>query len=103
MTIGYGLQVLEHAAATGAALAAIVLAVGSVSGGHLNPVVSCADALLAGLGRVHLAVASSLGSSVPRWGVDTTNLSWDLQKPASCRSVHSIRAASPGAAAGVSR
>ena len=39
-----GLELLENAAATGAALVAIILAVGSVSGAHLNPVVSCADA-----------------------------------------------------------
>ena len=32
-----GLELLENAAATGAALVAIILAVGSVSGAHLNP------------------------------------------------------------------
>ena len=37
-----GLQLLENAAATAAALVAIILAVGSVSGGHLNPVVTLA-------------------------------------------------------------
>ena len=35
--------------ATAAALAAIILAVGPVSGAHLNPVVSLADRLLSGL------------------------------------------------------
>ena len=49
-----GLELLENATATGAALIAIILAVGSVSGGHLNPVVSCADALFSGLSRVQL-------------------------------------------------
>ncbi len=34
-----GLALLENAVATGAALAAIILALGSVSGSHLNPVV----------------------------------------------------------------
>ena len=32
-----GLELLENAAATGAGLVAIILAVGSVSGAHLNP------------------------------------------------------------------
>jgi len=44
-----GLELLENAIATGAALVAIILAVGSVSGAHLNPVVSAADALFGGL------------------------------------------------------
>lgn len=44
-----GLALLENAIATGAALVAIILAVGSVSGAHLNPVVSAADAIFGGL------------------------------------------------------
>ena len=44
-----GLELLENAAATGAALVAIILAVGAVSGAHLNPIVSCADAVFGGL------------------------------------------------------
>ncbi|HET9052424.1 MAG TPA: MIP/aquaporin family protein [Candidatus Dormibacteraeota bacterium] len=44
-----GLELLESAVATGAALVAIILALGSVSGAHLNPLVSVADALLGGL------------------------------------------------------
>ena len=50
-----GLQLLENAAATGAALVAIILAVGPVSGAHLNPIVSCADALFGGLRPRELA------------------------------------------------
>jgi arsenate reductase len=38
-----GLQLAENAAATGAALAVIILFVGPVSGAHLNPLVSLAD------------------------------------------------------------
>jgi len=49
-----GLELLENAAATGTALVAIILALGSVSGAHLNPVVSCADAFFGGLRRVEL-------------------------------------------------
>lgn len=38
-----GLQLLENAAATAAALVAIILALGPVSGAHLNPVVTLAE------------------------------------------------------------
>lgn len=41
-----GLALLENAIATGAALVAIILALGPVSGAHLNPVVTLADTLL---------------------------------------------------------
>lgn len=43
-----GLQLFENAAATAAALVAIILAVGPVSGAHLNPVVTLADRVLGG-------------------------------------------------------
>src|SRR5205807_2248925 len=38
-----GLELLENATATAAALVAIILAIGPVSGAHLNPVVTLAD------------------------------------------------------------
>lgn len=44
-----GLQLLENALATAAALVAIILAVGPVSGAHLNPVVTLADRVFGGL------------------------------------------------------
>ena len=44
-----GLQLLENAAATAAALVAVILAVGPVSGAHLNPVVTIADRFFGGL------------------------------------------------------
>ncbi len=44
-----GLALLENALATGAALMAVILAVGSVSGAHLNPLVSAVDAALGGM------------------------------------------------------
>lgn len=44
-----GLQLLENAFATGAALVALILAFGSVSGAHFNPVVTLADRLLGGM------------------------------------------------------
>jgi arsenate reductase len=44
-----GLQLFENAAATAAALIAIILAVGPVSGAHLNPVVTLADRFFGGV------------------------------------------------------
>jgi glycerol uptake facilitator-like aquaporin len=44
-----GLQLLENAAATAAGLFALILVFGPVSGAHLNPVVSLADATFGGL------------------------------------------------------
>jgi arsenate reductase len=46
-----GLQLLENSAATAAGLVAIIFAVGAISGAHLNPVVSLADAFFGGLPR----------------------------------------------------
>lgn len=46
-----GLQLAENALATAAGLFAIILTFGSVSGAHLNPVVSIADVLLAARDR----------------------------------------------------
>jgi glycerol uptake facilitator-like aquaporin len=43
------IALLANTIATGAALVALILTVGPVSGGHLNPVVSVADALFGGL------------------------------------------------------
>src|SRR5205814_10294655 len=45
-----GLQLLENSTATAAALVAIILALGPISGAHLNPVVTLADRLFGGLG-----------------------------------------------------
>src|SRR5437867_1273255 len=44
-----GVQLLENAIATAAALAAIILAVGSVSGAHLNPVITLVDRAFGGV------------------------------------------------------
>jgi len=43
-----GLQLLENTVATGAGLVALILAFGSVSGAHFNPVVTLIDRLLGG-------------------------------------------------------
>lgn len=44
-----GLQLLENSTATAGGLIALILAFGSVSGAHFNPVVSLADRILGGL------------------------------------------------------
>ncbi|HEX5267614.1 MAG TPA: aquaporin [Acidimicrobiales bacterium] len=44
-----GLELLENAAATAGALVAIILAVGPVSGAHLNPIVTLADRWFGGI------------------------------------------------------
>jgi len=73
-----GLQLLENALATGAALAAIIVAVGPVSGAHLNPAVSLVDAAFGGLRRLELAayiVAQFIGAIA---GVVAANLMFSL-------------------------
>lgn len=51
-----GLQLLESAVATAAALVAIILALGPVSGAHLNPVVTIADRVLGGISTTEAAL-----------------------------------------------
>jgi len=57
-----GLQLLENSFATGAALVALILAFGSLSGAHFNPVVTLADRLLGGManGEAGAYVAAQL-------------------------------------------
>jgi glycerol uptake facilitator-like aquaporin len=73
-----GLALLENAVATGAALVAIILAVGSVSGAHLNPIVSCVDAFFGGLRRGDLGwyVVAQVAGGV--FGVVLANLMFGL-------------------------
>jgi glycerol uptake facilitator-like aquaporin len=81
-----GLQLLENALATGAALTAIIVAVGPVSGAHLNPVVSLVDAAFGGLRRRELGVyvcAQLVGAT---FGVMVANLMFSL--PAVTVSAH---------------
>ncbi len=44
-----GLQLLENSTATGAALVALILSLGPISGAHFNPVVTMADRILGGM------------------------------------------------------
>jgi arsenate reductase len=65
-----GLQLFENAAATAVGLIAIILAFGPVSGAHLNPLVSIADAFFGGLEWRDVApyiaaqVAGAIGGAV---------------------------------------
>ena len=73
-----GLQLLENSIATGAGLVAIILAFGSVSGAHFNPVVTLADRLLGGIATpaaVLYVIAQVLGGCV---GVVVANLMFGL-------------------------
>ena len=69
-----GLELFENAVATGCALAVIILALGPVSGAHLNPVVSLVDAALGGLRRRELVpyITAQVGGAVV--GVIVANL-----------------------------
>ncbi len=73
-----GLQLLENALATGAGLVALILALGPVSGGHFNPVVTLADRFFGGVSTRQVAVylpAQVIGGVV---GAVVANLMFDL-------------------------
>src|SRR5256886_12741558 len=66
-----GLELLENAAATAAALVAIILAVGPVSGAHLNPVITLADRFYGGVSSLEARgyVAAPGSGAVTRAGI----------------------------------
>jgi len=80
-----GLQLFENAVATGAALVAIILAVGPVSGAHLNPVITLIDRVFRGVstrtatvyiaaqvvGAIAGAIVANLMFSLPALEVST--------------------------------
>jgi glycerol uptake facilitator-like aquaporin len=73
-----GLQLLENALATGGVLVALILALGPVSGAHLNPVVTLADRVLGGTSTpeaVAYVGAQVLGAC---GGAIVANLMFDL-------------------------
>ncbi len=73
-----GLQLFENAVATAAALVAIILALGPVSGAHLNPVVTLADRVYGGLDNAEAGayvVAQFVGAGT---GVVVANLMFSL-------------------------
>jgi glycerol uptake facilitator-like aquaporin len=81
-----GLQLLENSTATGAALVALILAFGSVSGAHLNPVVTIADRIWRGVSTsaaFGYIAAQTVGGCL---GAITANLMFGL--PAVTASTH---------------
>lgn len=73
-----GLQLLENAAATAAALIAVILALGPVSGAHLNPVVTLADRALGGLSTIEAATYIAVQFVGAAIGVIVANLMFSL-------------------------
>lgn len=73
-----GLELLENALATGAALVAIILAVGPVSGAHLNPLVSVVDTAFGGLRRRELPVYAAAQVAGALTGTLVANLMFSL-------------------------
>lgn len=73
-----GLQLLENAAATAAALVAIILTFGGVSGAHLNPAVTAATWLTGGMTRFEAAVYAAAQVAGGASGVVLANLMFDL-------------------------
>ncbi|MGH7489478.1 MAG: aquaporin, partial [bacterium] len=51
-----GLELLENSTATGVALAALILALGPVSGAHVNPAVSLVNRVLGGMSSREMVV-----------------------------------------------
>jgi glycerol uptake facilitator-like aquaporin len=73
-----GLQLLENSIATGAALVALILAFGSVSGAHFNPIVTLADRLLGGMTTKAAAVYATAQVVGGCAGAVVANLMFEL-------------------------
>ncbi|MGH2733379.1 MAG: aquaporin [Actinomycetota bacterium] len=73
-----GLQRVENAAATAAALVAIIVAVGPVSGAHLNPIVTLADRVFGGLTTGQAAAYMAVQAAGGVLGVILANLMFSL-------------------------
>jgi arsenate reductase len=73
-----GLQLLENSTATAGALVALILAFGSVSGAHFNPVVSLADRWFGGLSNRDLGAYVSAQVVGGCLGAIAANLMFDL-------------------------
>ena len=81
-----GLQLLENSLATAGGLVALILAFGSISGAHFNPVVTLADRFFGGMSNREVAVyipAQVVGACA---GAIVANLMFDL--PAVTLSTH---------------
>ena len=73
-----GLQLLENASATACALIAIILAVGAVSGAHLNPVITIIGRILRDMSTREAAVYCSAQVAGGLAGVVIANLMFSL-------------------------
>jgi glycerol uptake facilitator-like aquaporin len=73
-----GLELFENATVTGAALIAIILAVGPVSGAHLNPVVTLADRVFGGLSNAGAVVYIAAQAAGAVAGAVIANLMFNL-------------------------
>ena len=73
-----GLQLLENALVTGAGLVALILALGPVSGGHFNPVVTMADRFFGGVSNRQVAAYLPAQLTGGVLGAVVANLMFDL-------------------------
>jgi arsenate reductase len=73
-----GLQLLENAAATAVALVAIILAIGAVSGAHMNPVVTLADRAFGGMSTRDAVAYIPVQFAGAAFGTIIANLMFDL-------------------------
>jgi arsenate reductase len=73
-----GLQLLESSTATGAALVALILALGPISGAHFNPVVTMADRILGGMSTSDACVYVAAQVAGGCLGAIAANLMFDL-------------------------
>jgi glycerol uptake facilitator-like aquaporin len=73
-----GLQLLENSTATAGGLVALILAFGSISGAHFNPVVSLADRILGGLSTHELLAYIPAQIAGACLGAVVANLMFDL-------------------------
>jgi arsenate reductase len=73
-----GLQLLENSTATAGGLVALILAFGSVSGAHFNPVVSLADRIFGGLTTRELVAYVPAQIAGACAGAIVANLMFDL-------------------------
>jgi glycerol uptake facilitator-like aquaporin len=73
-----GLQLLENSTATAGGLVALILAFGSVSGAHFNPIVSLADRIFGGLTTRELVLYVPAQIAGACLGAIVANLMFDL-------------------------
>jgi glycerol uptake facilitator-like aquaporin len=73
-----GLQLLENAAATAATLVAIILAIGPVSGAHINPVMTLANRAFRGIDTVTAITYMAVQFAGAAFGSVVANLMFSL-------------------------